>query len=153
MHSYCLCLLCGIGLFFKLLLVVHLEERVIDDHIKQNQCDIQQHCLSIRCSEHCLEGSGQVEAKNLPMTPSFIIKYVIRPFTGIARTNGINIVGFSIIGIPKIIGSLMLKMEGTMPSLPTVLRCFDFAKATQQIARARVAPDPPIVKNAHQNRS
>ena len=54
-----------------------------------------------------------------------------------------NIVALYIIGRPKMIGSLMLKNAGTMPSLPTVLICLDL-DIRQRSAMAKVAPEPPM---------
>ena len=44
------------------------------------------------------------------------------------RTNGINKYILSTIGVPKIIGSLMLKILGTMDNLPKLRNDFDLAK-------------------------
>ena len=42
--------------------------------------------------------------------------------------NGIDKIGFRTIGVPKIIGSLMLKILGTMDNLPKLRNDFDLAK-------------------------
>lgn len=44
------------------------------------------------------------------------------------RTNGINKYILSTIGVPKIIGSLMLKILGTMDNLPKLRNDFYLAK-------------------------
>ena len=74
------------------------------------------------------------------------------PLSGIATTNGINRVGLYMIGRPKINGSLMLKIAGISPSLPTVLICLDLLVAART-ARPSVAPLPPMVMKVHQNGS
>ena len=55
------------------------------------------------------------------------------PLSGIATTNGINRVGLYMIGRPKINGSLMLKIAGISPSLPTVLICLDLLVAARTV--------------------
>ena len=49
------------------------------------------------------------------------------------------------IGIPKIRGSLILKIPGTIEALPIALNCSDLARVASQIHRPRVAPEPPAI--------
>src|SRR3954469_6573946 len=74
---------------------------------------------------------------------------MITPMTG-ASTNGGASLPFITTGAPKSSGSLMLKMAGTIPALPTSRSCLLFAKSSSS-AKARVVPDPPCQTNQMKN--
>src|SRR5690606_12376431 len=59
------------------------------------------------------------------------------------KTKGKNSVGLNTTGVPKITGSLMLKIAGTKATLPTLRRCVLFDRKYRSTS-AKVAPDPPI---------
>lgn len=56
--------------------------------------------------------------------------------------HGIEIVGFNIIGAPKIIGSLMFKSDGTVVIFHNCLYLFDLA-VNDEIANPIIPPCPP----------
>ena len=56
--------------------------------------------------------------------------------------NGINNNGFITIGVPKIIGSLMLNSAGPKANLPNALYCSDLAQKSIKITIPNVNPDP-----------
>ena len=61
----------------------------------------------------------------------------------LAITNGIAIIGFKTIGIPKIKGSLILNNEGINDNLPKALYLDDLAVKTITSANPKVAAVPP----------
>lgn len=61
--------------------------------------------------------------------------------------NGIPKNGLKIIGIPNIIGSLILNNAGSAEILTIVFICLDLAKINPEIIRPKVAPAPPIHTN------
>src|SRR5437868_637729 len=63
-----------------------------------------------------------------------------------ASTKGGASLPFMTTGVPKMSGSLMLKIAGTMPARPTRRSCFDLANSRSR-ASASVAPDPPCQVN------
>ena len=68
-----------------------------------------------------------------------------------ATINGTNRNGLRIIGVPKMIGSLMLNNPGTAETLVIVLSCFDLAKINPAMINPSVAPAPPIHTNHCRN--
>ena len=65
--------------------------------------------------------------------------------------NGMIMVGFSTMGRPKMIGSLMLKIPATRDSFPRELIRLDLQNSTMAITRDRVDPAPPKVANRSWN--
>ena len=66
-------------------------------------------------------GAGAVHGTNeiaLPIRSELAANHATVAFTIGATMNGTNRIGFITIGLPKITGSLMLNMAGTIPSLP-----------------------------------
>ena len=61
--------------------------------------------------------------------------------------NGISIIGFSRIGSPKMIGSLIPKHPGIIASLPSSLIRLDLQKSSMAIRSESVEPAPPKVAN------
>lgn len=72
--------------------------------------------------------------------------YVVVVQTMGTKTKGMNISGFITIGTPKTIGSLILKMPGTIEKRPTFFKYEDLEKH-MRIARPMLVPDPPIQTN------
>lgn len=71
------------------------------------------------------------------------IQAIVAQISGII-INGISSIGFKTIGAPKIIGSLILNIDGKIVVLPNVLPYLDFAFTQNSIANPNVAPEPPI---------
>ena len=80
-------------------------------------------------------------AIGLPTKPKFIVKYTIVVQINGPNTNGININGFKIIGVPKINGSLIPNKLGIMDTLPTEFNDFAFDLIIK-IFNPNVKPDP-----------
>ncbi len=59
------------------------------------------------------------------------------------KIQGMKNIGFKIIGIPKINGSLTLKIPGANANLPIPLNCFDLVNITITIITTNVQPVPP----------
>ena len=57
--------------------------------------------------------------------------------------NGMIIIGFNTIGKPKMIGSLIPKIPGTMLNLPNTLIRSDLQNSSIQITSDSVLPPPP----------
>ena len=55
------------------------------------------------------------------------------------------------IGKPKINGSLMLKIPGTIEALPMADSCSDLARVASHRQSPRVAPEPPAMTNMFEN--
>ena len=70
--------------------------------------------------------------------------------TGV-RMNGTAMIGLRTMGTPKRTGSLTLKSDGTMPSLPRSRICCDLAKNTMKRMRPMVTPEPVTVINWSRN--
>ena len=67
--------------------------------------------------------------------------------------NGTINTGFNTIGVPKIIGSLILKQDGKKHVFPKELAYFDLERNANKIANPIVQPDPPIQINHWKNGS
>ncbi len=80
--------------------------------------------------------------------PRFKTTYVITgmmiPFSHIGTMR----IGLKAIGDPKITGSLILKIEGTIVTRPMAFKCFDLASNTMSTTKGSVVPIPPIHTHA-----
>ena len=83
-------------------------------------------------------------AKVFPTIPHDIHRYVTIALKTEVKMKGKKKIGFSIKGVPKIIGSEIPKKDGIKPIFPTVLNCFDFERSIKK-AKANTEPDPPII--------
>ena len=74
-----------------------------------------------------------------PMMPMSVSRKVRNAITPGQNTKGMKKIGLKQMGVPKITGSLMLKMEGTSVALPSRRNFLDFARSMNS-ASGRVAP-------------
>ena len=92
--------------------------------------------------------AGHVHGTTTPLnggtSPLPTTKYISIPTTVGVNTNGAKRNGFITIGALYIMGSLILKIDGKIESLPTVFKLFDLEKHINKF-NVNVAPIPPIV--------
>jgi PTS system cellobiose-specific IIC component len=81
-------------------------------------------------------------------SPAFFGAFIasVTATTGLTK-NGININGFITIGVPNIIGSLILNNAGPNDNFPSSFKCALLAFNIINITRPSVPPDPPILTN------
>ena len=79
--------------------------------------------------------------------PNDVTVQAMIPFTIGAIINGGIKIGFNTIGVPKINGSLILKIAGINAVFPKVEPYFDFVLKASKIANPIVEPAPPIQMN------
>ena len=80
-----------------------------------------------------------------PAKPVAVATYPMAAVIMGARTKGMASSGFSTMGIPKIMGSLMPKMAGTADSLAMALLSSLLEKRKMATIRPMVLPQPPMV--------
>ena len=78
--------------------------------------------------------------------PKLIARYVVTHKTIGTLQNGIIIIGFKTIGIPKITGSLILNIAAGPDNLATVFNSGLFAPNQIETSNDNVAPVPPAIK-------
>ena len=77
----------------------------------------------------------------MPTRPVAKANQLMTVHTSGPNTNGMNMNGFSRMGAPKMTGSLMPKMEGTMAALPMALYVW-LLESSMKITRPSVRPEP-----------
>ena len=93
-------------------------------------------------------GSVQGELATTRLTsPMDVAIQAIKLFKSGAIINGMINLGFNTIGAPKIIGSLILNIDGINAVFPKALPYAERALKANKIANPNVAPEPPIMTN------
>lgn len=95
-------------------------------------------------------GAGSVQGGMIYVgetSPTDVAIYARVPVINGIVTNGMIRIGFNTIGAPKMIGSLILKIPGTILVLPSAFKYLEREKNTMARTNPRVAPDPPIQMN------
>ena len=85
--------------------------------------------------------------------PIAVADYATVAVTSGVMINGIIKIGFSTIGIPKITGSLILNIPGTIQVLANAFEYFDRPNTIIANTSPNVAPEPPIHINHWYNGS
>lgn len=95
-------------------------------------------------------GPGNVQGAltvTLLTKPAEVATQAITPLSNGAMINGGIKIGFKTIGVPKINGSLILKIAGINAVFPSFDPNSDFVRKASKIARPMVDPAPPIQMN------
>ena len=89
------------------------------------------------------QGNEMVGLKAEPTPSTSRAKIPMTPPTKLAKIIGMKKMGLSMMGIPKIMGSLILKIFGMTATFLKALKRSDLAEYMDR-ARERVEPVPPI---------